>query len=214
MVHDPDEGVGGGELVGDLPRGVGRGIVDHDQLVGGQLASFDQLTADDPGGVDRREDVLLLVVHREEDREGRRRNGHRTGHAIRRSAPGSRAAAPLPSGRHGADAAPTRPDGTIRRRRAADAGGRRGAVLGRPVHGRPGQLTTGWRWVLVLGWAAIVIGLMAVGGAGDVLGKPPWWLDGALVVVPFVVPVLALVAAYMNADGRSGWAWWASPRWR
>ena len=75
---------------------------------------------------------------------------------------------------------------------------------GAPVHGRPGQLTTGWRWVLVLGWAAIVIGLMAVGGAGDVLGKPPWWLDGALVVVPFVVPLLALVAAYMNAR----WAIW------
>jgi hypothetical protein len=49
-----------------------------------------------------------------------------------------------------------------------------------------------------------VIGLMAVGGAGDVLGKPPWWLDGALVVVPFVVPLLALVAAYMNAR----WAIW------
>jgi hypothetical protein len=75
---------------------------------------------------------------------------------------------------------------------------------GAPVHGRPGQLTTGWRWVLVLGWAAIVVGLMAVGGAGDVLGKPPWWLDGALVVVPFVVPLLALVAAYMNAR----WAIW------
>jgi hypothetical protein len=68
-----------------------------------------------------------------------------------------------------------------------------------PVHGRPGQLTTGWRWVLVLGWGSIVIGLMAVGGAGDVLGKRPWWLDGAWIVIPFVVPALALVAAYMNA---------------
>ena len=68
-----------------------------------------------------------------------------------------------------------------------------------PVHGRPGQLTTGWRWVLLLGWGSIVIGLMAVGGAGDVLGKRPWWLDGAWVVVPFVVPALAVVAAYMNA---------------
>ena len=68
-----------------------------------------------------------------------------------------------------------------------------------PVHGRPGQLTNGWRWVLLLGWGAIVIGLFAVGGAGDVLGKRPWWLDGALVVVPFVLPALTCVAAYLNA---------------
>ena len=53
--------------------------------------------------------------------------------------------------------------------------------------------------MLLLGWGSIVIGLMAVGGAGDVLGKRPWWLDGAWVVVPFVVPALAVVAAYMNA---------------
>ncbi len=51
----------------------------------------------------------------------------------------------------------------------------------------------------MLGWASVVVGLMAVGGAGDVLGKRPWWLDGAWIVVPFVVPALALVAAYMNA---------------
>lgn len=51
----------------------------------------------------------------------------------------------------------------------------------------------------MLGWGSIVIGLMAVGGAGDVLGKRPWWLDGAWIVVPFVIPALALVAAYLNA---------------
>jgi hypothetical protein len=67
-----------------------------------------------------------------------------------------------------------------------------------PVHGRPGQLTTGWRWVLVLGWGSIVIGLMAVGGAGDVLGKRPWWLDGAWIGVAVVVRALARVAGYMN----------------
>ncbi|MGD9700779.1 MAG: hypothetical protein AB7Q42_02370 [Acidimicrobiia bacterium] len=73
-----------------------------------------------------------------------------------------------------------------------------------PVHARPGQLTVGWRWVLLLGWGSVVIGLMAVGAAGDVLGKRAWWLDGALVVVPFLIPMLAALAAYAN----SRWAIW------
>jgi hypothetical protein len=73
-----------------------------------------------------------------------------------------------------------------------------------PVHARPGQLTPMWRWVLLLGWLSVVVGLMAVGGAGDVIGKLPWWLDGALVVVPFVLPVLTVLAAIAN----SRWAVW------
>ena len=73
-----------------------------------------------------------------------------------------------------------------------------------PIHARPGQLTAMWRWVLLLGWLAVVVGLMAVGGAGDVIGKVPWWLDGALVVVPFVLPVLTVLAAIAN----SRWAVW------
>ena len=67
-----------------------------------------------------------------------------------------------------------------------------------PIHARPGQLTTVWRWVLLLGWLAVIVGLMAVGGAGDVIGKVPWWLDGALVVIPFVLPVLTVLAAIGN----------------
>ena len=70
-----------------------------------------------------------------------------------------------------------------------------------PVHARPGQLTPGWRWVLMLGWLSVIVGLMAVGGAADVIGKLPWWLDGALVVVPFVLPVLAVLAAIANWRG-------------
>jgi hypothetical protein len=68
-----------------------------------------------------------------------------------------------------------------------------------PVHPRPGQLTAGWRWVMLLGWGAVVIGLMAVGGAGDLLGKQPWWLDGPRLVVPFAVPAAATLLAFINA---------------
>jgi hypothetical protein len=73
-----------------------------------------------------------------------------------------------------------------------------------PVHPAPGQLTTGWRWVLLLGWGMVVGGLFAVAGAGEVLGKPPWWMPGIVAVVPFVLPVLAVIAASTNHR----WALW------
>lgn len=74
-----------------------------------------------------------------------------------------------------------------------------------PIRPRPGQLTAGWRWVVLLGWTGVILGLFAVGGAGDVLGKRPWWLDGPLVVVPFVVPVAVAFSAMRNAT----WTIWA-----
>lgn len=74
-----------------------------------------------------------------------------------------------------------------------------------PVWPRPGQLTAGWRWVLLLSWVAIILGLVAVGSAGEVLGKRPWWLDGPLAIVPFVLPAIAALGAILNAR----WAVWA-----
>lgn len=70
---------------------------------------------------------------------------------------------------------------------------------------RPGELTIGWRWVLTLGWAAVVVGLIAVADAARVLHKPPFWIDaGALFLVPFVPTVAAAVAAFANHR----WAVW------
>ncbi len=67
------------------------------------------------------------------------------------------------------------------------------------IHPRPGQLTPGWRRVAIIGWAFVVYGISAAAQAGDQLGKPPWWLDGPLVVVPFLLPVLAGVSAILNS---------------
>lgn len=64
---------------------------------------------------------------------------------------------------------------------------------------RPGELTLGWRWVLSLGWLAVLVGMIAVADASQVIHKPPFWLEhGALVVVPFALPLLAATAALMN----------------
>lgn len=60
--------------------------------------------------------------------------------------------------------------------------------------------------MLLTGWVAILLGLVAIGGAGDVLGKRSWWLAGALVVVPFVLPGLAAFGALRNTS----WALWAA----
>ena len=67
------------------------------------------------------------------------------------------------------------------------------------AHPRPGELTLGWRWVLVLGWISVVVGLIAVADASRVIHKPPFWTDpGYLVAVPFLLPVLTSVAAFTN----------------
>jgi hypothetical protein len=55
-------------------------------------------------------------------------------------------------------------------------------------------LTPGWRWVLACGWGTVMAGIGVVANTGFVLGDPPFWTSSGLAVVPFVVPVLVLVA--------------------
>lgn len=64
---------------------------------------------------------------------------------------------------------------------------------------KPGELTIGWHWVLTLGWAAVVVGLIAVADAARVIHKPPFWIDqGPLFLVPFAPAAAAAVAAFVN----------------
>ncbi len=61
-------------------------------------------------------------------------------------------------------------------------------------------LTTGWRWVLACGWGMVMAGIGVVANTGFLLGDPPFWTGNGLAVLPFVVPVLVLVA--LAADWR------------
>ena len=69
VVDDADTLVVRGDLVGDLARGVGRGVVDDDQFVVEDLTRTDEPLTRSAAGIERTLDVLLLVPHRIEDRE-------------------------------------------------------------------------------------------------------------------------------------------------
>jgi hypothetical protein len=64
---------------------------------------------------------------------------------------------------------------------------------------RPGQLTSGWRWVFTLGWAAICAGLFALADAVDTVGKPTWWMHPqSLAPLIFIAPLAAVIAGLAN----------------
>jgi hypothetical protein len=64
---------------------------------------------------------------------------------------------------------------------------------------RPGQLTSGWRWLFVLGWAAICAGLFALADAVDTVGKPTWWMHPqSRAPLVFLLPLAAVVAGLAN----------------
>jgi hypothetical protein len=64
---------------------------------------------------------------------------------------------------------------------------------------RPGQLTSGWRWLFVLGWAAVCAGLFALADAVDTVGKPTWWMHPqSLAPLIFIAPLAAVVAGLAN----------------
>ncbi len=67
-----------------------------------------------------------------------------------------------------------------------------------PVRRR--TLTTGWRWVLACGWGTVMAGIGVVANTGFILGDPPFWTGNGLAVLPFIGPVLVLIA--LAADWR------------
>lgn len=66
------------------------------------------------------------------------------------------------------------------------------------VHRR--TLTTGWRWVLACGWGTVMAGIGVVANTGFILGDPPFWTGNGLAVLPFLAPVVVLIA--LAADWR------------
>jgi len=73
-----------------------------------------------------------------------------------------------------------------------------------PVVGlQPGQLTTGWRWVLALGWSVCIPVLITLADAANSFGKPTWWLSSSAMPAwwtpaPFLAPLLVTMAATGN----------------
>jgi hypothetical protein len=64
---------------------------------------------------------------------------------------------------------------------------------------KPGQLTSGWRWFFVLGWAAICAGLFAIADAVDTVGKPTWWMHPqSRAPLIFIAPLAAVVLGLAN----------------
>jgi hypothetical protein len=59
---------------------------------------------------------------------------------------------------------------------------------------RQHTLTTGWRWVLACGWGTVMAGIGVVANTGFILGDPPFWTGNGLAILPFLFPVLVLVA--------------------
>ena len=70
---------------------------------------------------------------------------------------------------------------------------------------RPGQLTPGWKMVLVCGWVGVILGFAAVWKSSWTLGFSTWWLGPessprffGLLVLPFVLPLAMVVLAVAN----------------
>ncbi|MCU1503537.1 MAG: hypothetical protein JWM12_2891 [Ilumatobacteraceae bacterium] len=98
---------------------------------------------------------------------------------------------------------------------AAAVSGPYGGPIGKPLPPPPavyeprplvrGQLTSGWRNLFVAGWIGVILGLAGVWKSAWTLGFPTWWLGPQadprfplLVALPFVCPVLLVVAGLRN----------------
>jgi hypothetical protein len=59
----------------------------------------------------------------------------------------------------------------------------------------PGQLTTAWRAVFVVGWGCVVLAFAAVWRSARTLGLSTWWLGASSAPQFFLVQVLPFVPA-------------------
>jgi hypothetical protein len=70
---------------------------------------------------------------------------------------------------------------------------------------QPGQLTQGWKLVLICGWVGVILAYAAVWKSSWTLGFSTWWLGPqaeprflGLLVLPFLVAIAVLVLALAN----------------
>ncbi len=70
---------------------------------------------------------------------------------------------------------------------------------------RNGQLTHGWKLVLICGWVGVILAFAAVWKSSWTLGFSTWWLGPqsdprfvGLLVLPFVIAIGVLVLALAN----------------
>jgi hypothetical protein len=76
---------------------------------------------------------------------------------------------------------------------------------------RPGQLSAGWRLIMVVAWVGVVLAWSAVWSASVQLGRPTWWLgtradptSHVIRLAPFAPPVVLILGALRN----SRWLAW------
>jgi hypothetical protein len=74
-----------------------------------------------------------------------------------------------------------------------------------PPPKRAGQLSPGWRLAFGMGWAAIIVGHVAVWESSRVIGLSTWWLGAdaeprllLIQLLPFYGPLLVTAAAISN----------------
>ena len=76
---------------------------------------------------------------------------------------------------------------------------------------RPGQLSPGWRLIMVVAWIGMVLAWSAVWNASVQLGRPTWWLGTRADPTPHLVrlaPFAAPVAVILGAMRNSRWLAW------
>lgn len=74
-----------------------------------------------------------------------------------------------------------------------------------PAQPRPGELTNGWRVVMVLTWVGVVLAWSAVWSVAVQLGQSTWWLgtrasptSPIVRLAPFVGPLVLILGAISN----------------
>jgi hypothetical protein len=77
---------------------------------------------------------------------------------------------------------------------------------------RPGELSSPWRVVFVVGWVGAILGFASVWKSSRTMGLSTWWLGPAaeprsivIQMIPFVVPVLLVIAGGRHARFLPWW---------
>lgn len=81
-----------------------------------------------------------------------------------------------------------------------------------PRQPRPGELSPPWRVVFVVGWVGAILGYASVWKSSRTMGLSTWWLGPsadprsiAIQMIPFVIPVLLVIAGSRHARFLPWW---------